>query len=416
MASSSCITVPAPHSPHAPAARSDSRGQVLWTLAILSALMAFASISTDLYLPAMPAIAASFGASPGAIEMTVSGYLVGFSAGQLAWGPLGDRFGRRLPVALGLVLFIIGSAGCALSTSAATMIAWRALQAAGACASVVLARAMVRDLYEGPRATQMMSTLITMMAIAPLVGPSVGGWILKVAAWPAIFWCLVGVGFLTLLALATLPETLPRARRSGGSVAQAFSVYAKLIRNPRILAYAGTGAFFYGGVYAYIAGTPFAFIEYHHVSHQQYGLLFGAGICGIMVTNMVNARLAHRWDGDRLMRYGAAGAAVAAIVAGLDATFGWGGLAGLVVPLFFFVSANGLIVANSITGALATQTDSAGAVSALVGALQYGAGLLSSALVGILADGTPGAMGWVIAACGIGAWACSLLTRRYARH
>ncbi|MBZ8143980.1 Bcr/CflA family drug resistance efflux transporter, partial [Rubrivivax gelatinosus] len=163
--------------------------------------MGFASISTDLYLPAMPAMRAALGASPGTLDLTVSGFLIGFSLGQLLWGPISDRYGRRLPVTLGLLLFIVGSAGCALADSAPALVAWRVLQAAGACASVVLARAMVRDLYSGAPAARMMSTLMTVMAIAPLIGPSAGGWILAFGSWRAIFWTLVGIGVLTLAAL-----------------------------------------------------------------------------------------------------------------------------------------------------------------------------------------------------------------------
>lgn len=146
-------------------------GQSLCTMAILSTLMAFASISTDMYLPAMPQMAGALGASPGQLEWTISGYLVGFCLGQLAWGPLSDRFGRRLPIAAGLILFLIGSAGCAMALSSATLIGWRVLQALGASASVVIARAIVRDLYRGARAAKLMSTLMTVMAIAPLLGP-----------------------------------------------------------------------------------------------------------------------------------------------------------------------------------------------------------------------------------------------------
>jgi DHA1 family bicyclomycin/chloramphenicol resistance-like MFS transporter len=150
-------------------------------LAVLSALMAFASISTDFYLPALPTMATALRAGAGTIELTIAGYLIGFSVGQLLWGPIGDRHGRRVPVAIGLVLFVLGSAGCALSGSAPAIIGWRVVQAVGACAGVVLTRAMVRDLYAGNRAAQMLSTLMTVMAIAPLLGPILGGQIL---AWP----------------------------------------------------------------------------------------------------------------------------------------------------------------------------------------------------------------------------------------
>ena len=142
-----------------------------YVLAVLSMLMGFASISTDLYLPAMPLMAQSLVAETGMIELTISGYLIGFSLGQLLWGPISDRYGRRPSVAAGLVLFVFGSAGCALATSAQILIAWRVVQAVGACAGVALSRAMVRDFYQGNRAAQMLSTLITVMTIAPLIGP-----------------------------------------------------------------------------------------------------------------------------------------------------------------------------------------------------------------------------------------------------
>lgn len=378
-------------------------------LAILSMLMAFASISTDLYLPALPAMARSLHASTGTMEYTISAYLVGFSLGQLVWGPVGDRYGRRAPVAIGLVLFVLGSAGCALAHSSASMIGWRAVQAVGACASVVLARAMVRDLYAGHKAAQMMSTLMTVMAIAPLLGPSVGGLILHFANWRAIFWTLVGVGLLTLAAQQTMPETLPPAKRNHEPLARAFVNYGRLLRNRRLLGYAGASGFFYGGVYAYIAGTPFAFITYHQVPPQLYGLLFGAGIIGIMITNQVNARLVPLYGSDRLMRWGTLAAALAGLVLAIDTRTDWGGLIGLFIPLFAFISVAGFIVANSIAGALSCAPERAGAVSALIGSVQYGTGILGSALVGVLADGTPWPMAYVITLMGLACAASALL-------
>lgn len=381
----------------------------IWVLGVLSALLGFASISTDLYLPAMPAIGRDLHAAPGLVEQTISGYLVGFSVGQLAWGPIGDRYGRRLPIALGLVLFVAGSAGCALAGTVGTMIVWRVVQALGACASVVLARAMVRDLYEGHRAAQMMSILLTVMAIAPLLGPIVGAQILLLAGWRAIFWTLVGVGVMTLVALFTIPETLPATKRNGERLIEAFAAYATLLRDRGLLGYAGAGGFFYGGMFAYIAGTPFAYISYYHVPAQAYGLLFGLGVIGIMGANLCNARFVRRLGIIWLLRCGAGGAAIAAIVLGVDARTGWAGLAGLIVPLFVFIAATGFIVANAIAGGLALFPERSGVVSALVGAVQYGSGVVGSALVGVFADGTPWPMGCVIAVCGIGSFLCALL-------
>lgn len=266
-----------------------------YVLAVLSLLMGFASISTDLYLPAMPEMGRSLHASAGMIEWTISGYLIGFSLGQLLWGPIGDRYGRRISVAIGLVLFVIGSAGCALSPNASAMIGWRIVQALGACASVALSRAMVRDLYDGNRAAQMLSTLITVMAVAPLVGPLVGGQIVAMAGWRAVFWTLVGIGLVTMAALYTIPETLPVSGRRREPIGRALTGYAELLRHRRLLGYAGAGGFLYAGMYAYVAGTPFAYITYYHVPAQYYGLLFGLGIIGIMGANILNSRLVPRF-------------------------------------------------------------------------------------------------------------------------
>jgi DHA1 family bicyclomycin/chloramphenicol resistance-like MFS transporter len=373
--------------------------------------MGFGAISTDLYLPAMPTIGQALKADAGSIELTISGFLVGFSVGQLIWGPISDKYGRRVPIAAGIALFILGSAGCAMAQSASAMIAWRIVQAVGACAGVALGRAMVRDLYEGARAARMLSILITVMSIAPLLGPLLGGQILATAGWRAIFWLLVAVGFGTLVLVATLPETLPERNRNRDLLVRALVRYGELLGRQRLLGYAGVGAFFYAGAFAFIAGSPFAYITYHQVPASLYGALFGLAILGIMALNMLNVRLVTRIGSDRLLRLGAAIAAASGLVVAISSRTDAGGLWGLVVPLFVFISLNGLIVANSITGAMADFPQRAGAVSALVGAIHYGSGMIGSAFVGWFADGTPWPMGLVIAISGVGCFACTLLVR-----
>lgn len=380
-----------------------------YILSVLSLLMGFASISTDLYLPAMPLMTKSLGADHGMIELTVSGYLIGFSLGQLVWGPISDRYGRRPSVAAGLIIFVIGSAGCALADSAHHLIAWRIIQALGACAGVALSRAMVCDLYEGTRGAQMLSTLITVMAIAPLIGPTVGGQILSLFGWRAIFWVLVGVGLVTLAALLTIPETLPSHKRNQEPLSRALISYIRILKNRRILGYIGTGAFLYAGMYAYVAGTPSAYISYYHIQPEKYGLLFGLGIVGIMFANILNSRLVLRYGYDRILFWGCFVCAFSSLFVAFAAGTGWGELWGLVVPLFVFASTTGLIVANSLTGAMALFPERAGTVSALTGALQYGCGIFGSGLVGLFADNTPWPMGWVIAVCGTGCLLSTLL-------
>lgn len=382
-------------------------------LFILSILMAFGSISTDVYLPAMPAMSLSLAASQSMMEWTVSAYLIGFSLGQLFWGPIGDRYGRRRPVAVGLVLFMIGSVGCGFADSAHAMIIWRIVQATGACAGVVLGRAMVSDLYEGERAAQMLSTLITVMGIVPLIGPMLGGQILVLSGWRTIFAVLVGIGLITLIALAILPETLAPEHRNREPIGAALLRYGTLLRHRRLLAYSGAGAFFYSGMFAYIAGTPFAYITYHHLDPRYYGVLFAIGIVGIMLASMVNSKIVTRIGSTRLLRYGTMGAAFSGILLAIIAHTDVGGLTGLVTILFIYISMTGLIVANSIAGAMTIFPERTGSVSALVGAMQYGSGMVGSALVGAFADGTPWPMGAVIALMGIGSFACAITLKEH---
>lgn len=380
-----------------------------YLLAVLSLLMGFASISTDLYLPAMPEMGRSLGTDAGAIELTISSYLAGFSLGQLFWGPISDKYGRRPSVACGLIFFIIGSMGCALASSVAALIGWRIVQAIGACASVALSRAMIRDLYDGNRAAQMLSTLLTVMAVAPLIGPLVGGQLVALAGWRSIFWLLVTVGILTFIALMTIPETLPLSRRNSESLLIAIRNYGELLTNRQLLGYASAGGFLYAGMFAYVAGTPFAYIDYYHVPVERYGLLFALAIMGIMVANMINARNVIRIGYDRMLLGGAVFGSIGALATAVTAGTGWGGLWGLAIPLIFVASNTGFIIANSITGALAGFPKRTGTVSALVGAIHYGCGIIGSALVGVFADGTPWPMGAVIAVSGIGCLLSTLL-------
>ncbi|WP_144097836.1 Bcr/CflA family multidrug efflux MFS transporter [Croceicoccus sediminis] len=393
-------------------ARTTTDWRNLRLLAILSALIGFASISTDLYLPAMPAMARALNAGLGATEWTVSGYLVGFCIGQLIWGPLGDRYGRRIPVACGIGLFVIGSAACALSQSIEAVIAARSVQALGASAGVVLGRAMIRDLYTGARVAEMMSTLMTVMALAPLIGPLLGGQILLLGGWRTVFWCLAGFGLLILATLLTLPETLPPARRQSIGLGEALGRYAALLKDRRILAYTGAGGFFYAGMFAYIAGSPFAYIDYHGLPPQDYGWLFGLNILGIMTGTYANARLVRRYGADAMLKAGLLLAAIAGLAVAIVTMTDLGGLPGLVVGLFFYTAPVGFVIANSLTGAMEIAPHRAGAVSALVGALQYGCGIFSSLLVGVFADGTPRAMGVIVFVSSIAALGSAMFLRR----
>lgn len=388
----------------APAAGTSTHRGV-WLTALLSLLLGFASISTDLYLPALPSMGASLGASQGQLELTVSGYLLGFSLGQLFWGPVSDLYGRKAPLLMGIAIFVIGAAGCALATGPFEFIGWRIVQALGASAAVVLGRAMVRDLFERDEAARVLSTLMMIMGIAPLLGPSIGAQILAISSWHHIFWTLVAIGLFTMVGVSRTAESLPAARRSHVTLRAAFRVYGEHLRNTRLMAYAAVLGCFAAGVFAYVAGSSFVFIEYYSLPPEAYGLVFAAGIVGIMLANATNRRLVNRVGSDRMMLIGTVIGFAAALGILLQVATGWGGVFGFGAGLFVFVAMNGLVGANAIAGGLSSVGHGAGSASALLGFAQYGGGMLGSALVGAFADGTPMPMAVIIAAgtlCAIG--------------
>lgn len=361
---------------------------------ILSGLMAFTSLSTDIYLPAMPTMATDL---HGNVELTITGFLVGFTIAQLIWGPISDHLGRRKPLFIGMVLFIIGSAGCALSTSITQIVFWRVFQALGACTGPMLARAMIRDLLARTRAAQMLSTLVLIMAIAPIAGPLIGGQIIRLSTWHAVFWLLVLIGALMCVSLCWLPETLPEAKRVKASLTGAFRNYRSLLSNGRFMRYTLSLTFYYVGAYAFITGSPFVYISYYHVDPQHYGWLFALNIVGVMAMSVLNRRLVQRHPLEQLLKYATMLAALAAVALALLVKLESGGIVAIIITIFLLFSMNGIIAATSTAAALDAVPNIAGSASALIGALQYGSGIISSLLLAAFSDGTPWTMAWIIA-------------------
>ncbi|MGE9551963.1 multidrug effflux MFS transporter [Erwinia amylovora] len=361
---------------------------------ILSALMAVTSLSTDIYLPAMPVMASDL---QGNAELTITGFLMGFCIAQLIWGPISDRFGRRLPLFIGMGLFVTGAVGCALSTDIVHIVFWRVFQALGACTGPMLARAMIRDLFSRTRAAQMLSTLMVIMAIAPIAGPLIGGQMIKITSWHAIFWLLGIIGTLLLISLFWLPETLPEENRSQASVSGAFHNYYALLTNIKFMRFTLCLAFYYVAAYAFITGSPFVYITYYGVEPQHYGWLFAVNIVGLMAVSIANRRLVHRYPLETLLKFAVVIAALAAIALAAASKLTSGGVIFIIAPVFIFFSMNGIIAATSTACALDAVPNVAGSASALVGSLQYGSGIISSLLLALLSDGTPWTMGWIIA-------------------
>lgn len=356
--------------------------------------MAVTSLSTDIYLPAMPVMARDL---QGNAELTITGFLIGFCIAQLIWGPISDRYGRRRPLFIGLGLFIIGSVGCALSTDIVQIVFWRVFQALGACTGPMLARAMIRDLFSRTRAAQMLSTLMIIMAIAPIAGPLIGGQMIKVTSWHTIFWLLAIIGTLMLISLFWLAETLPAEKRSQASVTRAFQNYYALLTNARYMRFTLCLMFYYVAAYAFITGSPFVYITYFGVDPQHYGWLFAINVLGLMAVSMVNRRLVHRYPLETLLRNAVLIATIATIVLAVATGLKAGGITVIVGAVFVFFSMNGIIAATSTACALDAVPDVAGSASALMGALQYGSGIISSLLLALFSDGTPWTMGWIIA-------------------
>lgn len=360
---------------------------------ILSALMAFTSLSTDIYLPAMPLMAQDL---HGNAELTITGFLMGFCVAQLIWGPLSDHFGRRLPLFIGMALFMIGSVGCALSTDISQIVFWRVFQALGACTGPMLARAMIRDLFSRTRAAQMLSTLMIIMAIAPIAGPLLGGQMIKFTTWHAIFWLLAVIGGMMFVSLFWLPETLPQEKRVKASLPSAFRNYYALLTNTTFMRFTLCLTFYYVAAYAFITGSPFVYITYFGVEPQHYGWLFALNIVGLMGMSVINRRLVQHYSLEVLLKFAVVTAAVAALVLAAAAKLEIGGLILIVAAVFVFFSMNGIIAATSTAAALDSVPNVAGSASALMGSLQYGSGIISSLLLALLSDGTPWTMASII--------------------
>ncbi len=375
---------------------------------ILSALMAFTSLSTDIYLPAMPIMAKEL---RGDAELTITGFLIGFCLAQLIWGPISDRIGRRPPLIIGMVLFIIGSAGCALSTDITHIVFWRVFQALGACTGPMLARAMIRDLFSRTRAAQMLSTLTIVMAIAPIVGPLLGGQMIKFTSWHAIFWLLTAIGVFMLLSLYWLPETLPLERRISSSIAGAFRTYFRLLSHVNFMKFTLCLTFYYVAVYAFIAGSPFVYITFFHVDPQHYGWLFAVNIVGVMGLSAVNRRLVQRYPLEMLLKSAVLIAATASLVLAVATKLNVGGIALIALAIFILFSMNGIIAATATAAALDAAPNAAGSASALIGSLQYGSGIVSSLLLAMFSNGTPWTMGWIITLFTLASAAMALTTR-----
>lgn len=371
---------------------------------LLAALAAFPPMAVDQYLPAFPEIRAALGASAAGMQWTLSVFFIGFAAGQLIFGPLSDRFGRLPPLMVGVVAFILASAACAVSSSIEALIFWRGVEGLGAAAGSVIGRAMIRDLYDGTKAASMLSLMALVMGIAPMVAPILGAGVTAWFGWAANFQTLALFGAVCMVgAIAGLRETLPLERRRPAAPRAILAAYATLARDRRFVAYALSSGFSFGGYFAYISGSPFAFMELNQVSPTVYSYLFGLNVLGMMALASLNSRLVGRFGIDVMLRQGLRLGAAGGVAFLLLALGGIQGLYGVAAALFLFVSAQGMITPNAMAGALSIRPEMAGTASALAGTGMFVIGAVAGAMVGLLFDGSLRPMAAIIAAAALGA-------------
>jgi MFS transporter, DHA1 family, multidrug resistance protein len=364
-----------------------------WLPRLLGLFIAVGPAATDMYLPAFPAVEASFGTAPGTAQLTLAAWFAGLAVGQITQGTLADRFGRRRPLIAGFAVFTLATLGCALAPTLGWLSVFRALAAIGASAGMVIARAVVRDLADGSHAAVLMSRLMLVMGVAPILAPSVGGIVLAFAHWRVIFWILVVYGATAcVLAWRLLPETLPPIRRIRLGLAAQLSRYVLILRERTFVTHAAMGAAGSFCMFAYLAGSSPVFIQGFGLNPSEFALIFGLCSCGLIAGSQVNARLLPRLGLSFMLTWISRISLAATVVLAVLAFSGVHLLPAIIAPLVVALSCQGFSNANTSVGALSRHGAHAGSASALMGMAQFSLGASSGLLVGLLTDGTPRGM------------------------
>jgi len=358
-------------------------------MVLLVAMSALGPLSLQIFVPALPVIQADFAVAPGVAQLTLSLSILANAVAALSYGPLSDRFGRRPMVLAGVSLFLAGTALCALAPSAWLLVAGRVVQAGGAAAGMVIARAIVRDLYDRDRAASMIAYLTTAMVVAPMLAPAIGAVLLDEAGWRAIFVLLLAVGCLLAWgALQSLRETRP-AGVSGSSWSALLADTAMLVRTPAFLGYVVQSAFAISVFFAFVAGAPYYMIDILNRPATEYGLYFIMVSLGFMAGNLVAARITRRVGLDRMVTIGSFLVVLGTLLSTGLLAFGlWTSLA-LFGPMMLTTFGNGLSIPNAQAGAISVDPRLAGTASGLSGFAQMLCAALVSQVVGMLQNGTP---------------------------
>ncbi|WP_299168077.1 multidrug effflux MFS transporter [uncultured Arthrobacter sp.] len=352
---------------------------------MLGALAALPAVTTDMYLPSLPAVAEDLQASQAAVQFTLSGMLLGGGVGQLVIGPLSDRFGRRLPLIVGITLHVVISLLCSIAPDIGTLIVLRVLQGFFNAAAAVVAIAVIRDRFVGSDAARLLSRLMLVIGVAPLFAPTVGQAIAGLWQWRAVFYALALIGVaLVVIVWRFMPETLPNERRRPAHIRHVAGGYWQLLRNVRFMSLAVIPGLGLGVIMSYVVGSPFVFQNQYGLSQGQFALVFALNGVALVLSAQLNASLVRRVAPARLLRAASVAQLVFALVLVAVAATGFGGVIGLCAALWLVLGTQGMIPANASVLALNSYGHMAGTAAAVIGALQSGVAGIVSPLVGLL--------------------------------
>ncbi len=373
-------------------------------LLLLGAMSAFPPVTTDIYLPALPELTQGLGGTIGEGQATLAVYFVGLGLGQLFYGPLSDRVGRRPTMLVGAAFYLAASVGCAIAVSMNEMIVLRFLQAAGACSGVVISTAVVRDRFGHQESARILSMLLTLRGVGPIVAPLAGGLIVTWWGWRAIFWAVTLFGLiLGVSVFYGLEESRTEAVAARARTESPLGAYRAVLMNSRIRGYMLTSGLNFSCMFAWIAAAPYLVIGVYKVPALYFGWIFGANAAGFMIAAQVNRRLLQSYRSDAILPFGAAGAVLAASVLLINVLAGIGGAPGLFIPLFLVISSLGFVSTNAMAGGLALDPSRAGAISALFGVSQFAVAGLTTAAAASLSRQPAVGMAAVIMICALGA-------------
>ena len=378
---------------------------------ILGLLSAIGPFAIDMYLPALPSIGQDLGASTGAVQMSLMAFFLSVGFGQLIYGPLADMVGRKPPLYFGLALFALASIGCAMAPNVEMLVAFRFVQGLGACAGMVVPRAIVRDLHTGNEAAKLMSMLMLVFSVSPILAPLAGSAVTAFASWRAIFWIVMVAAILGILLLAlALRETRPAEDRVESGIGSALAGYWLLLRDRHFLGLVFFGAFGISSFFAYLANSSFVLIDHYGLTPTQYSLAFSINAVSFFGFSQLNGKLGSMFGLARVMRVAVSGFAAAVVVLFLLVLSGIDGLPVIIGMLFVANGFLGLVIPASAVLALDEHGEIAGTASALMGTLQMATGAVVMAVVGLFLDGTALPMIAGIAGCGVIAFTLAQVT------